>query len=154
MNRLFLILSLSFSLNAFADNHQGIEELFDALQMEKTYNDILNQTLDLQIQQNPTMLSYRDTLKTFFDKYISYEQVKPDLEALYSQTFSESEIKELTAFYKTPTGQKAITAMPQLFQQGAMIGQMRVQENMGELEAMLTEEINRRQAQETVSETE
>ncbi|HKV38535.1 MAG TPA: DUF2059 domain-containing protein [Blastocatellia bacterium] len=35
--------------------------------------------------------------------------------ALYDKYFSEQEIKDLITFYKTPTGQKSIQVLPQLF---------------------------------------
>ena len=53
------------------------------------------------------------------------------------------ELKELTAFYETPTGKKTIEKMPQLMAQGAQIGAARVQENMAELQAMIKEESER-----------
>jgi hypothetical protein len=45
-----------------------------------------------------------------YPKYIQ-ETVYP----LYDKLYSEQELKDLVAFYRTPTGQKLITTLPQLF---------------------------------------
>ena len=37
--------------------------------------------------------------------------------------FSEAELKEILAFYRTPAGKKAMEKMPELMQQGAVVGQ-------------------------------
>lgn len=42
---------------------------------------------------------------------------------VYDQNFSHGEIKDIIAFYKTETGQKAIRVMPQMVQQSMMIAQ-------------------------------
>jgi uncharacterized protein len=46
--------------------------------------------------------------------------------ALYDKYFTEAEIKDLTAFYKSPTGKKAITVMPQLFAESVRQGSERI----------------------------
>lgn len=47
--------------------------------------------------------------------------------ALYSDTFSEAEIDEMRAFYRSPTGQKMVAKQPALLQRsmenGGMLGQ-------------------------------
>ena len=60
---------------------------------------------------------YREKLVTlFFEKFHSkasltlVDLVIPS----YDKYFSDAEIRELTAFYQTPVGKKAITVMPQL----------------------------------------
>jgi hypothetical protein len=72
-------------------------------------------------------------MRQFFAKYVSWEALRPQLLALYTDTFTESELRELIAFYKTPVGQKSIEVMPGLFQKGIDIGQKLVQDHLGEL---------------------
>ena len=42
---------------------------------------------------------------------------------LYEQRFSQQEIRDVIAFYKTPTGQKMLTELPGLMAGGMQIGQ-------------------------------
>ena len=43
--------------------------------------------------------------------------------ALYAERFTASELEAINAFYQTDAGRKTITLLPELMQQGAMIGQ-------------------------------
>ena len=52
----------------------------------------------------------------FFKKYI----------ALYASAFTEEELRELTAFYRTPLGLKALTTLPVLTGQSNDIAQQAV----------------------------
>ena len=40
--------------------------------------------------------------------------VMADAPAIYARYFSAQELRDMLAFYKTPTGQKALQVMPQL----------------------------------------
>lgn len=64
----------------------------------------------------------REAFKEWFAKEIKWEEIKPKLVELYTKEFSETELTELHAFYKTPTGQKAIEKMPVVMQQSSRIG--------------------------------
>ena len=48
------------------------------------------------------------------DQYLNWSIQKPKFIELYSQTFSESEIEGMLAFYKSPSGQAVLAKMPQL----------------------------------------
>jgi hypothetical protein len=52
---------------------------------------------------------------------------------LYARTFSADEIKQMTAFYRTPVGAKMLATMPQLMSQGMQIGQQVVMRRVGPL---------------------
>ena len=54
--------------------------------------------------------------------------------AIYTDAFTEAKLREVNAFYKTPTGQKAITVLPGLMQKGMAIGQKTMQEHLPELQ--------------------
>ena len=50
---------------------------------------------------------------TVFKQY-TWETMKADIVQAYSEVFTEQELNDITAFYKTPAGQKFIEKMPQL----------------------------------------
>lgn len=55
---------------------------------------------------------------------IDYRQyVEDSIYPLYNQFFTEKELADLVAFYKTETGQKTITVMPQLFAESLKLSQ-------------------------------
>lgn len=49
---------------------------------------------------------------------------------VYTNHFTVAELKEITRFYKTPVGQKSVRLMPQLIQQGMVVGQKWAQDNI------------------------
>ena len=102
--------------------------------MEETTRQTIDQMLAIQVQQNPSLAAVHGVMKTFMQKHLSYAAIKDEMIALYKSEFTETELMELAAFYRTPVGKKAIQKLPQLAAAGAQIGMRRVQANMGELQ--------------------
>jgi hypothetical protein len=50
---------------------------------------------------------------------------------IYARHFSADELKQITAFYRTPVGGKMLKLMPQLMGEGMQIGQQIVQRRVG-----------------------
>jgi hypothetical protein len=71
-------------------------------------------TADLLVEQDPSFGPYRDVIVKWARKYMTWETYGPRLVGLYSDAFTEAELRELIAFYKTPTGQHAIKVLPEL----------------------------------------
>jgi hypothetical protein len=78
-------------------------------------------------------------MNTYLKKYISWDVLKPDLTMMYAREFTEAELKQLTAFYKTPLGMKLNEKQPLLMQTGMNIGQQAVAAHQGELQQMIAE---------------
>ena len=141
MNKLILITLVFFcmvSINAEEKRDPSVVyEFFDVMNMSTTYQETIEKMLDVQIKQNPNIAPLKDTMLQFFNKYMGWEGMKKDFAKIYMDNFTDSEMKELIAFYKTPTGKKAAILVPALTAQGAALGQKRVQENMHELQRMI-----------------
>ena len=117
------------------DSHTlAIEEFFSAMNMKETSDKTIDQMLAMQVQQQPQLASYKDVMTAFLRKHVSYEALKDDMVKLYKAEFTEDEIREMTAFYRTPVGKKAVSKLPTLTASGAQLGMNRVQSNMGELQ--------------------
>ncbi len=145
---ILLVTTMFFASNAVAEDSATAEaeELLRLMDTENLLQESINYMLDVQLQQNPGLLPYRGVMITFFQKHMSYQSLKPELLRIYSSAFTASELRDLAAFYKTPTGMKSLRVMPELTAEGAQIGAQRIQENMQELQAMIAEEANRIQA--------
>lgn len=124
---------------------QAAESLLTAANMETLLDDSIDQALALQIQQNPQLAPFEPVLREFFRKHMSYESLKGDLIDIYTDSFTAAELDEITAFYRTDTGQKTVRLMPALMQRGAQMGLNRVQDNLDELETMIKAEVARLQ---------
>jgi hypothetical protein len=126
------------------DSHTAAaEDFLRAMNMEETTKQTLDQMLAVQIQQQPGLAAFKDVMRTFLQKHLSYAAIKDGMVELYKAEFTESELKELAAFYRTPIGKKSVEKLPMLAAAGAQLGMQRVQANMGELQ----QAIQNRQAQ-------
>lgn len=95
--------------------------------------------IDAQIQANPILGPYKDVLQDWTAQYISWDALGEQLVALYMNAFSESELLELTEFYRTETGQKALRTLPEIMQQAAQLGTAAAETHAPELEQMIKE---------------
>jgi len=89
------------------------------------------------IRSDPEMAPYEHVFRAWYQKMFAEADLESEMVRLYMKTFSEKELQEITAFYKTPVGRKAVAAMPELMRQGAELGMKRAQEHEGELREML-----------------
>ena len=144
MNALIAVASLMFlsttvELHA-ADNAshlQQVETLFRLTQMEKKIQESVDSVVQLQLRQNPQLLTHEKTIHEFFTKHIGWNALKNELTDMYMRKFTEKELQEINAFYITPAGQKVITVLPELVQERNQLAMMRLQKNIGELQQII-----------------
>ena len=84
-------------------------------------------------------LEVKEAFKQWFTTEIKWEDIKPKMVEIYVQQFTEPELKDLYAFYQSPTGQKAIEKLPIVTKQGALIGSEYAQTKQQSLQAKLKE---------------
>ncbi|MFA5902155.1 MAG: DUF2059 domain-containing protein [Hyphomicrobium sp.] len=64
-----------------------------------------------------------DEFDSQMQRFMSYrEAMLEDFAVIYAQRFTAEELNAVTAFYRSPTGEKFIAAMPEMMQAGAQIG--------------------------------
>ena len=144
MKRLTLTTAFLLCLSPLAawcaepDSHrQAAAELLKVMNMENSMIAAASSVLDAQAQSNPGLAPYRDVIQKWLNKYLTWEAVGPRMTVLYEEAFTEPEIRDMIAFYKTPTGQKTLAKMPVLLQQGMQIGMEVTQQHKAELETMI-----------------
>lgn len=120
-----------------ASHLQAARDLLIASHMDQSYGNMIDQLLDAQTKSSPQLAKLREPMKEFFNKYMGWEAMKDDLAKIYADNFTEQELNDITAFYKTPTGSKMSQALPALMAEGAQLGQRRVAEHMDELKEMI-----------------
>ncbi len=120
-----------------SSHRQATEELLRVMGVEETSKTAAQSFFDAMTQQNPGMEDYRDVLLKWATNTLSWEKMGPRMTDLYMRTFTEAEVRELTAFYKTPIGKKTLEQLPTLMQEGMKIGMELAQEHQGELETAI-----------------
>jgi hypothetical protein len=138
-----LLLSTSLILPGLtaADDKGHIEQveiLFKLTRMQQKIDESVESVAQLQLRQNPALAAKNDQLMAFLERHIGWNAVKADLYAMYMQTFTEDELKTINDFYITPLGQKVIVIVPQLVQERNRLAMQRLQENVGELQAIMS----------------
>ena len=140
-----LITALCVSSMSLADaaSEKEAEKLLNMVGTQEVMEQSMSQMLDIQLQQNPALAPYKGVMMEFLNENMSYESLKPELIKMYSEEFTSSELREINAFYLTDVGKKSIEKMPTLMMQGGQLGATRVQENIGDLQAMIQAESER-----------
>nr|WP_314482991.1 DUF2059 domain-containing protein [uncultured Pseudomonas sp.] len=73
--------------------------------------------------KQPVLESYQAKANAALDNAIGWNKLKPKMVDLYTQTFTEQELKDLVKFYESPLGRKVLNEMPKVTQQSAQLTQ-------------------------------
>src|SRR4249919_1337971 len=148
-----LFLSILFSASAVADQRSELaaSKLLDSMDMKTLLDGAIEASLDSQISQSPEMAPYKEIMRAFCAKYMSYDALRPKLVSAYASEFSASELSEAAAFYATPTGKKILSKLPTLLSKGAEIGQEAVKGHIPELQQAIQAESLRLQELQSAS---
>jgi len=132
---LFLLVSLNSILFADEASHlRATEDLLAIMNIENILNQSIEKMVNYQIAKNPKIASYKDLITNFYKKYSGWNVIKDDIIAMYKDTFREREINDLIKFYRSDTGQKALSNIPSLMVQSIALGQRNIQKNIPELQ--------------------
>jgi len=120
-----------------SSHDQAVLELFNVMGLER--NAVVGATamIDAQIQSNPAIEPYRGVMVEWATKFLKWDEMLPEMTAIYKETFNEQEIREMTAFYRTPTGRKVLETLPEVMQRSASVGVSLAQKHQAELETMV-----------------
>ncbi|GAB3933482.1 DUF2059 domain-containing protein [Mucilaginibacter myungsuensis] len=80
---------------------------------------------------------FTQAMTTFLGKYVTWEIMKPDLCQVYAREFTVAELKELTAFYKSPIGIKFQAKTPIILQTTMALSQKAVADHQAELQQLM-----------------
>jgi uncharacterized protein len=89
------------------------------------------ETARMQKVQSQVMVAVKERL--------SWEKMRPQYVKLYSDTFTDSEIDGLLAFYESPAGQAMLKKMPELMGKSMALGQAQMGDIMPEIQRIIKE---------------
>ena len=138
---LMLVAGLAFATAVHAQpsgelsgHKQAALDLLEMSRAEQNILDTIDLMLQVQLEQNPMMAQFEDILRDYISTHMAWSGMVDEYAQIYMEAFTEQELRDITAYYGTETGQKAARLMPTMMQQGAMIGQRKMMENEAELE--------------------
>lgn len=82
---------------------------------------------------------YQAQANAALDKVIGWSTLKPELIKLYTEAFTEQELKELLAFYSTALGRKMLSQLPRLNQASAQLTQAQLLKAAPQVNGLLNE---------------
>ncbi|MBC7922129.1 MAG: DUF2059 domain-containing protein [Ferruginibacter sp.] len=130
-----LLVTFQLGFGQVRDSHRAAAEaMLVATQAENNFDASIDQLLAQQVGQNPGMKDYEGVMKTFFAKYMSWNALKEEMTKLYTDEFSEEELKKLTVFYQTDVGKKMVAKQTVILQKSMALGQQLVRSHMPELQ--------------------
>lgn len=109
-------------------------ELVALLRLDQVTRSSIESMTEAMMSQNPAFAEIEDVFVEFLDEFMSWDDLRPEYVRLYGSVYTEDEIHELIAFYRTPVGQKSVDLMPRLMREGAEIGQRMIQPHLPELQ--------------------
>ncbi len=122
-----------------SSDQQLAEQLLDLLGLDSIVHQTVGRSFDDLIVRQPALAPYRVVMDQFVAQYFAWDIIRPRFAALYTQTFTAPELKDLIAFYSSPTGRKEAAATPTLTAQAGQLGQTIVQEHTAELQEMIAQ---------------
>ncbi|MGD8310147.1 MAG: DUF2059 domain-containing protein [Chromatiales bacterium] len=123
---------------AHAGSHrQAVERLFELTRMQQKIEASVRNVLALQLQQSPALREHEQALRDFLERHVGWGAMKDELAGMYMEAFTEQELRQINAFYSTPTGQKLIGTLPELIKQRDRLAMER---NIGELRKAIAEQ--------------
>ncbi|MEO7593906.1 MAG: DUF2059 domain-containing protein [Byssovorax sp.] len=119
----------------------AVDGLFEVMHMQQVLDASLDAAMKAQLEGNPKIRPFEPVLRKFMAKYLSIEGLREPMTRLYVARFSELEIVQLTAFYRTPLGQRMLAEVPKIIEEGGKIGMNLVKEHMDELIDMVRQHV-------------
>ncbi len=131
------------------------EELLTIMKTDKQLDATLDKMKTVQKEQMNSMgvPEVEDKMMDLMAQEMSWEKMKDDYIAVYSEVFTEEELQGLIDFYKTPVGQKFVEKTPEITTKLMQMGQKHTMQLMPKIKAMTSEMANEliRKSQETTS---
>lgn len=122
-----------------SSHYKAAEEMVQTLGMQKMVDEGMSQMVEMQLKASPILESKKTAMMTFFKKYMSWDVIKEDYIKIYMEEFTEKELKDISAFYRTTTGKKMADRQMAIMMKGSELGQKKVQAHMDELMELIKE---------------
>jgi uncharacterized protein len=124
-------------------HRRAVDDLLVVLHLELQLQTTLDLFLRNQIQANPGIARFEGVMRTFLGKYLSLDALRDPMIRMYMERFTELEIVQIAAFYRTPLGQRTVAEVPRMMEEGSVIGRRLVEEHMPELQEMIRAQLER-----------
>lgn len=142
-----------------ASRRAAVEELLRSMRADEMMNNVIAKQKEAMAKMLPSLMpkdvppsalgqaqEIQGKVMEVVYKQLTWESLKPDFIEIYSEVFTEREIKDLTAFYQTPLGQKLLEKMPEITGKSMGLMQKRMATIMPEMQKVIQESVKEAKA--------
>ena len=116
-------------------------------QMKKQVIDQMNSgmlqqmvNVKLSPEQQKTQKEFTDKIQNLVFSAVSWDKLEPQYTKIYADAYSEQQLDDILAFYKSPTGQAMVEKNPVILKESSAVAQQHLEAVMPELERLMKEE--------------
>lgn len=154
--RLAVAIIILFSLPLFAHADDAskmakIHEFFKVAKIDQLTNQTMQRISDqmksgviermfgvkLTAEQQQKANELSDKMMKILSSELSWDTLEPEYAKMYADAYTEQQIDDLIAFYKSPTGQIMVEKTPILMQQANALAEQRVASAMPQIQQLL-----------------
>src|SRR5690242_6300159 len=100
-----VLMEISVSFAQEPSSHdRAVAELIQVIGVEHQMRTMAETMTDAMLKGNPTLAPLREPILQWFQKYFTWDVMGPEIMRVYRDSFTEAEVRDMLAFYKTPTG--------------------------------------------------
>jgi len=118
---------------ADSSHDAAVRRLMEVSRVREMTEQIGETMLKTQLEQLPQIAPFASILRDFYREQLGWATLEPEYTRLYREAFTETEVREITAFYETPLGQRILDKTPALMQKASEMTTRRVQAAMPQL---------------------
>jgi hypothetical protein len=118
-----------------------LEAVREFLEVSRTREN-LTRTMEATLRSGPAEdmpPGFADAMRRFFAEHLRYEDLEPGFIRIYTDLFTEEELRALSAFYRTPVGQRMVELTPELAARTQELTSEVMEEAMPELMELMME---------------
>ena len=135
---IFLLVSCSAVLGADELSHrQAALEMMHASGVPEMLERAFKSQLESQFRTLPELEKIRPQLTAFYRKAFAFKELESELCALYMKHYTVDELRQITAFFKTPAGKKKAKVDGQLSAELGTLFLRHSQKKLPELQKLL-----------------
>jgi uncharacterized protein len=121
--------------------HELALQLLEAMRMPEQVQASLATVVATQTRLNPDLVGLGEVLREFLGRYVTWNAMKDEYAEIWAAAFTEEELREMTAFYRTPAGQKLARGTPELTRLGAELGDRTMRAHSAELDSIIARRV-------------
>jgi hypothetical protein len=125
------------------DSHtRAAAELIELLKLEEGNAFALELMAESMGGQDAAVVGLGEAMIELTSKYLpTWDELYPEYVRIYREAFTEAELRELIAFYRTPLGSKLVELTPQITREASMITQRLMQDRVPELQLRMRQQM-------------